>query len=123
MSVNLKSQLNEYCQRKRILPPVYDCSYPDNEVGYIVSVKINGTMYKSASHKTKRAAEEDVAQIIMEVLPINLKESREPLGPRKQATSETVSLNTPASKCVYMESITLSSGIELWDKFSFKIFL
>lgn len=60
-NVNHKSTLNTYCQKNK-LNLTYDCSYPDDAVGYIATVEVGSMKFTSAPHGTKRAAEDQAAE-------------------------------------------------------------
>ncbi len=69
---NYKTALNTYCQQNRLAPPIYECTYPEDEVGYIVIIKVEGRAFKSTPQGTKRAAESMAASIAMDRLGISL---------------------------------------------------
>lgn len=54
---NYKSALNFYCHKKGFNLPRYSCTFPEDAVGYIATVLVNGQKFNSGAEGTKRAAE------------------------------------------------------------------
>lgn len=69
---NYKTTLNTFCQRNRIAPPIYDCIYPEDEVGYIVVIKVNYNEFKSTPHGTKRGAESMAAAMALKSMGVDI---------------------------------------------------
>ena len=67
MEGNHKATLNTYCQKNR-LDLSYDCTYPEDEVGYIATVSVGGMKFTSIPHGTKRAAEAHAAEQAVQYL-------------------------------------------------------
>ena len=69
---NYKTALNTFCQRNRVPSPIYDCIYPEDEVGYIVNIKVNGREFKSTPHGTKRGAESMAAAMALKSMGLDI---------------------------------------------------
>lgn len=69
---NPKLALNSYCQRKGAPPPHYDCTYPDDAVGYIATVAVDGRKFTSKPEGTKRAAEATAARMALMSFGLNV---------------------------------------------------
>ena len=69
---NYKTALNTYCQQNHLAPPRYDCTYPEDEVGYIVVIHVEGKHFKSTPQGTKRGAESMAASLALESLGISV---------------------------------------------------
>ena len=80
MSLNYKVALNEYCQKRGIPVPRYDCTYPEDAVGYIVTLHVGEKVFRSKTEGTKRAAESTAASMALQSLG-------ESLGGREEVTS------------------------------------
>ena len=61
-----KNALIFYCQKKGFAPPLYNCTYPEDAVGYIATVRVNGQTFSSNTEGTKRAAESKAAAVALE---------------------------------------------------------
>lgn len=62
---NYKLALTAYCQKKGLEPPRYDCTYPEDAVGYIATVHVKGKVFTSDTEGTKRAAESMAASLAL----------------------------------------------------------
>lgn len=69
---NYKTTLNSFCQKNHIPPPRYECVYPEDEVGYIVIIKVNGKAYTSTPQGTKRGAESMAAALALRSLGVDV---------------------------------------------------
>ena len=52
-----KQILNLYCQKKHINLPSYSCEFPEDSVGYIASVTVEGKTFTSPPQGSKKVAE------------------------------------------------------------------
>lgn len=63
---NYKVALNTYCQKKGYDPPRYDCTFPEDDVGYIATVHVNGEEFTTSDAEgTKRGAESTAAALAL----------------------------------------------------------
>jgi hypothetical protein len=62
---NFKNALSLYCQRNGFMAPQYNCTYPEDAVGYIVQVYVNGMTFCSGTEGTKRGAESKAAALAL----------------------------------------------------------
>jgi len=69
---NFKTALNTYCQQNHLTPPIYECTYPEDEVGYIVEIKVEGRSFKCTPQGTKRGAECMAASIALKNFGISV---------------------------------------------------
>lgn len=60
-----KNALIFYCQKKGFAPPHYNCTYPEDAVGYIATVRVNGQTFRSGTEGTKRGAESKAAAVAL----------------------------------------------------------
>ena len=70
MTTDYKSLLNTFCQQHHYTAPVYECSSPSDTTGYISKVTVNGHIYQSSTHGTKKAADTEAARIATETLGV-----------------------------------------------------
>lgn len=62
---NHKVSLTTYCQKKGLDIPRYECTYPEDAVGYIATVHVNGKTFTSNTEGTKRGAESTAAALAL----------------------------------------------------------
>ena len=99
---NYKNALNLYCQKNGFLAPQYDCTYPEDAVGYIVSVYVNGRTFRSGTEGTKRAAESKAAALALQSFGESLEEALETVtnGNSAKGEVELASVSSIAGMCV-----------------------
>ena len=62
---NHKLALQTFCQKNKYPLPHYECSYPEDEVGYIATLKVQDKVFVSTPHGTKRGAESAAAAMAL----------------------------------------------------------
>ena len=91
---NYKTALNTYCQQNHLSPPIYECTYPEDEVGYIVNIKLEGQNFKSTPQGTKRGAESMAASLALKSFGIAVSVGED--GETSNSTSQgSSSLSSP----------------------------
>lgn len=95
MSLNYKIALNTYCQKRGIPVPRYDCTYPEDAVGYIVTVHVDGRVFRSKTEGTKRAAESTAASMALQGFGESLGEAATSNG--HSVKTEPIVLMKPSS--------------------------
>ena len=67
---NCKQILNEFCTRKCIPLPRYEVEYPEDSVGYIVTMSVSGEKFSSPPLNSKKLAENAAAAEAVKALGI-----------------------------------------------------
>lgn len=74
---NYKVTLNLYCQKNGIQPPHYNCTYPEDAVGYIATVSVQGKVFTSNAQGTKRGAESKAAAKALRSFGVSVEEDED----------------------------------------------
>ena len=99
---NYKSALNLYCQKKGIPVPHYVVTYPEDAVGYIATVTVQGKTFLSPPEGNKRAAESMAAAQALDSLGVSVEVGHE--ESQDQIPTKLSQFTEPASKKINMSN-------------------
>ncbi len=103
---NYKVALNLYCQKQGIASPHYECTYPEDAVGYIAKLHVNGKTFSSKTEGTKRGAESTAASLALTSFGESVEREEERSNANGHSVEAVLQLELPSSisgeKCMWL---------------------